>query len=262
MAAGSEACELGRDALPDRGRVVLAGFRQPRRDHSYGTQRRPAGYRRKSRKRKSARPAERHRRDPAACSLYWPSPAAATRTGPAGPTSDHEAHLAAKEAQAREDPWFSRADAHARRPRRDQAAPAQGPQAPHPLTCPRDRATGASVAGSLAERRLRPRLPRRTLALEPLPRPLRVPAREDEPDEDAKLRLGVSVSRKVGGAAERNAVKRAIREAFWAFGERLPEAYDFVLVARRDIAPPGRARRHRRRARPRSASCLTRLGSG
>jgi ribonuclease P protein component len=63
------------------------------------------------------------------------------------------------------------------------------------------------------------------------------PREEDDsaPDEEG-VRLGVSVSRKVGGATERNAVKRALREAFWALGDRLPEGHDFVLVARPDIA--------------------------
>jgi len=51
-----------------------------------------------------------------------------------------------------------------------------------------------------------------------------------------QVRLGVSVSRKVGGAVERNAVKRALREAFWEIGEGLPSDYDFVLVARPDSA--------------------------
>ena len=36
------------------------------------------------------------------------------------------------------------------------------------------------------------------------------------------MRLGVSVSRKVGGAVDRNKVKRALREAFWGFPRRLP----------------------------------------
>jgi ribonuclease P protein component len=58
----------------------------------------------------------------------------------------------------------------------------------------------------------------------------------DEPAAEPGVRLGVSVSRKVGGAVERNAVKRALREAFWGFGERLPAEYDFVLVARPDVA--------------------------
>jgi ribonuclease P protein component len=62
--------------------------------------------------------------------------------------------------------------------------------------------------------------------------------REDEPeaDDSEQVRLGVSVSRKVGGATERSAVKRALREAFWRFAEDLPDAHDFVLLARPDIA--------------------------
>jgi ribonuclease P protein component len=47
-------------------------------------------------------------------------------------------------------------------------------------------------------------------------------------------RLGLSVSRKVGGAVERNRVKRCLREAFWAEAERLPDSSDYVVVARPD----------------------------
>jgi ribonuclease P protein component len=47
-------------------------------------------------------------------------------------------------------------------------------------------------------------------------------------------RLGLSVSRRVGGAVDRTKVKRLIREAFWAEAERLPNGSDYVVVARPD----------------------------
>jgi ribonuclease P protein component len=54
-------------------------------------------------------------------------------------------------------------------------------------------------------------------------------------DEAEETRLGISVSRKVGGAVERNAVKRALREAFWSL-DAAPSGHDLVLVARPDMA--------------------------
>jgi ribonuclease P protein component len=99
-------------------------------------------------------------------------------------------------------------------------------------------------AGSPGERRKRGRLSRsgdfdrvyregrshsnRFLVLYAFPR-----AGQDDGDD---TRLGISVSRKVGGAVERNAVKRALREAFWSLDPEAPGRHDFVLVARPDVA--------------------------
>ena len=53
-----------------------------------------------------------------------------------------------------------------------------------------------------------------------------------EDGDDAAARLGLSVSRRVGGAVERNRVKRALRAQFAARLATWPAGVDFVVVAR------------------------------
>jgi ribonuclease P protein component len=59
--------------------------------------------------------------------------------------------------------------------------------------------------------------------------------RSEEAGEDLP-RLGISVSKKVGGAVVRNQVKRVIKEAFSSFREQVAPDYDYVIIARSGLA--------------------------
>jgi len=53
-------------------------------------------------------------------------------------------------------------------------------------------------------------------------------------EQDGEPRLGISVGRKLGGAVERNRVKRLLRDAFWNTAAELEGGHDFVIVGRPD----------------------------
>lgn len=56
--------------------------------------------------------------------------------------------------------------------------------------------------------------------------------RRDDAAPGAPARLGVSISRKVGGAVERNRLKRVLKERFAEIAGDLPGGTDFVVIAR------------------------------
>lgn len=73
---------------------------------------------------------------------------------------------------------------------------------------------------------------------------------------DASPRLGLTVSRRVGGAVVRTRVKRRLREWFRRHRELLPRGKDLVIIAR-----PAAARASAEELEHELASSLGRLGA-
>lgn len=142
----------------------------------------------------------------------------------------HETYLPAEKAQASAHTWVPHADAYARGSDDAEASPREGPQATDGLMRPAPGARPRPGRGRLSRSADFDRVFRngrshagREFVLYVFPR-----------GEDGPSRLGLSVSRKVGGAVDRNRVKRLVREAFSQEGQSLPSGTDAVVVARHD----------------------------
>ena len=68
--------------------------------------------------------------------------------------------------------------------------------------------------------------------------------REDDLAAGEGPRLGLAVSRKVGGAVARNRLKRRLRAVFDELSDRLPDEVDVVLSARPGLAEAAEERGH------------------
>ena len=172
------------------------------------------------------------RRAELATSLYLPEAgrAAGSRTTTPLLSKLCETHLSAERPPAEAPARVPGADVHPRGPGDPEAPPGEGTQAPLGLSAGR---------GEGSELKRRHRLSRsrdfdavyrhgrstatRYLVLYAFPR---------EEGDAGGPRLGLAVSRQLGGAVERNRIKRRLRAAFETIVADLPPGNDYVLIAR------------------------------
>lgn len=144
----------------------------------------------------------------------------------------YEAYVPTKEAQASEDPRLPCPDEHQGWSRSHSPPPSQGPQAARCLTM------SGNGPGSPRRRRLSRSGDFKRAYKEgssKATRHLVLYRFERSADDNSEIRLGVSVSKRLGDAVTRNRVKRVLKEAFWSQVDPQRSDQDFVLVARPGI---------------------------
>lgn len=152
----------------------------------------------------------------------------------------HEAHVSTQPDPAASGPRVSSADEDARGPGGPEASPRKGAEAARPVDSVETRVIPATGPFPRAERI------RRSREFQALSRSgsrragrnfVVLSGEVDAPDVLA--RLGVTVSRRVGNAVVRNAVKRRVREWFRQVGRERMAGRDVVVIARPGAAQLG-----------------------
>lgn len=140
----------------------------------------------------------------------------------------HEENLSTEQPPAQEDPRVSRADAHQRRPQGPECASAQGSQAALTLT----------GHGLPRERRLRRRAEFRWVYEQGVRAAGRYVVVFVAPRGvgEEPSRLGITATRKLGGAVVRARCKRRVREVFRLGFSEGPAPMDIVVNPRRGCA--------------------------
>ena len=142
----------------------------------------------------------------------------------------HETHFPAEQARAHPPPRFPRPDGHQERPQDPE--PASRCRSQEALRLGRGRATAMPECNAavrrLTKRRQFLRAARGNRAGRPAFQLQVVEAGDDEPG------LGLTVTKRVGNAPERNRIRRRLREAARACEAAFRPQHDYVLVGRRD----------------------------
>jgi len=157
-----------------------------------------------------------------------------------GQGARREAHVSAPQQAPQADAWLSQADEHAHWAQGAQGAARQGSQAA-------DRHHRQEVANPLTTFPKGARLTRRSefLAVQGKGRKLHTKSFLvfvlDGDAGDATTRLGITASKKVGGAVARNRVKRLVREAFRLNKGGFPSGKRVVVIAKPEAVALERA---------------------